>query len=150
MLKDIYQEMERMKQGSTFSSRFSYIRTLLDLTSIFSLVRCQSCKGKEWNLYPSWKVCPRWSRKKGISTSAQYLHHQSLQIFIKYSSYGTPVFFNILTALTIYRSQWGKKWNIWSSVLKSRTKYTYSQFWCSCIFPPLNQVELTHILMVMC
>ena len=69
--------------------------TLSDLTSILSLVRCQSCKGKEWNLYPSWKVCPRWSRKKGISTSAQYLHHQSLQIFIKYNSYGTPVFFLI-------------------------------------------------------
>ena len=39
--------------------------TLSDLTSILSLVRCQSCKGKEWNLYPSWKVCPRWGRKKG-------------------------------------------------------------------------------------
>lgn len=34
-------------------------------------------------------------------------------------------FLTFLIALTIYCRQWGKNWNIWSSVLKSRTKYTY-------------------------
>jgi len=42
MLKDIYQEMERMKQGSTFSSRFSYVRHIIG--SHKYIVTCQMSK----------------------------------------------------------------------------------------------------------
>ena len=50
MLKDLYQEMEKMKQG--------YLQSSISIPEIIIgpnkyIVRCKSCKGKEWNLYPS-------------------------------------------------------------------------------------------------
>jgi hypothetical protein len=43
MLKDIYQEMERMKQGPPFSSRFSYVRHII-IGSHKYIVTCQMSK----------------------------------------------------------------------------------------------------------
>ncbi|KAI4993984.1 hypothetical protein ZWY2020_008297 [Hordeum vulgare] len=72
MLKDLYQEMEKMKKGFLQSSSYSYSSHYY-IGSHKYIVRCKSRKGKEWNLYPHERFVLEEAEKKIMREKVEYM-----------------------------------------------------------------------------